>query len=137
MDCVGIGMSISSISPAGVWFGDVAGAKRLSRACNEFAARMEQDFPGRFGFFATVPMPDVDATLEEIRYAYDTLHADGIGLMSNYGRICPGDPKFAPVFDELNALNAIVYVHPILPEACEAMMPGLGETALEHLFDTT
>ena len=136
MDRSGIAVSITSISTPGVWFGDVAQAKRLSRACNEFAARMEQDFPGRFGFFATVPMPDINATLEEIRYAFDTLHADGVGLMSNYGRVWPGDPKFAPVFDELNRRKAIVYVHPILPDACQDMMPGVSESALEYLFDT-
>src|SRR5205809_6162699 len=72
MDRSGIAVSITSISTPGVWFGDVAQAKRLARACNDFAARMEQDFPGRFGFFAILPMPDVDATLEEIRYAFDT-----------------------------------------------------------------
>src|SRR6476659_11463787 len=96
MDRAGIAVSITSISTPGVWFGDVAQAKRLSRACNEFAAGMERDFPGRFGFFATVPMPDVDATLEEIRYAFDTLHADGVGLMSNYGgcgRAIPSSPR--------------------------------------------
>ena len=51
MDRSGIAVSITSISTPGVWFGDVAQAKRLSRACNEFAAGMERDFPGRFGFF--------------------------------------------------------------------------------------
>jgi predicted TIM-barrel fold metal-dependent hydrolase len=56
--------------------------------------------------------------------------------MSNYGRVWPGDPKFAPVFDELNRRKAVVYVHPILPEVCEDMMPGVGESALEYLFDT-
>src|ERR1700709_2289711 len=112
MDRSGIAVSITSISTPGVWFGDVAQARRLSRPSNEFAAGMERDFPGRFGFFATVPMPDVDATLEEIRYAFDTLHADGVGLMSNYGRVRPGDPKFTPVFDELNRRKAAVYVHP-------------------------
>src|SRR5690348_4420619 len=60
MDRFGIAVSITSISTPGVWFGDVAQARRLARACNEFAARMERDFPGRFGFFATVPMPDID-----------------------------------------------------------------------------
>ena len=73
MDRTGIATSITSISTPGVWFGDVAEAKRLSRACNEFAAGMERDFPGRFGFFATLPMPNIDATLDEIRYAFDTL----------------------------------------------------------------
>src|SRR4051794_12257477 len=84
MDRTGIDVAITSISTPGVWFGDAAQAKRLARDCNEYAAQMERDFPGRFGFFATVPMPDMAATLEEIRYAFDTLHADGIGLMTNY-----------------------------------------------------
>ena len=136
MDRHGIAVSITSISTPGVWFGDIAQAKRLARSCNEFAAQMERDHPGRFGTFAIVPMPDIDATLEEIRYAFDTLHADGICLMSNYGRVWPGDPKFAPVFDELNRRKAVVYVHPILPEACQDMQPGIGESALEYLFDT-
>lgn len=136
MDAHGIAAAVTSISTPGVWLGDVALAKRLARQCNEFAARMTQDHPGRFGFFATLPMPDVDATLEEIAYAYDVLGADGVGFMSNYGRIWPGDPKFAPVLDELDRRAALVYVHPILPEACTAMMPGVGESALEYLFDT-
>jgi predicted TIM-barrel fold metal-dependent hydrolase len=50
--------------------------------------------------------------------------------------VWPGDPAFAPVFDELNRRKAIVYVHPILPDACQDMMPGIGESALEYLFDT-
>src|SRR3954464_9341609 len=83
MDRTGIAVSITSISTPGVWFGDVAQARRLSRARKELAAGMEGDFPGRFGFFAPVPMPDVDATLEETRPACGTLHADGGGLMSN------------------------------------------------------
>ncbi len=136
MDRAGIAVAITSISTPGVWFGDVARARRLARECNEFAAGMERDHPGRFGFFATLPMPDIDGTLAEVRYAFETLGACGVGLMSNYGRVWPGDPSFAPVFDELNRRKAIVYVHPILPEACEAMQPGIGESALEYLFDT-
>src|ERR1044072_7890015 len=61
MDRTGIAASIVSISTPGVWFGDVAQSKRLARACNEFAAGMERDFPGRFGSLAIVPMPDIDA----------------------------------------------------------------------------
>lgn len=137
MDRAGIAVSITSLSTPGVWFGDIESAKHLARQCNEFAADMERDHPGRFGFFATVPMPDIDATLAEICYAFDTLHADGIGLMSNYGRIWPGDRRFAAVFDELNNRSAVVYVHPITPDACRDMIPGVGQSTLEYLFDTT
>ena len=136
MDRFGIAAAVTSISTPGVWFGDVRQACRLARDCNEFAAQMAQDHPGRFGFFATLPMPDVDATLAEIAYAFDTLGADGVGMMSNYGRVWPGDPAFAPVFDELNRRKAVAYVDPILPEACAGIMPGIGESALEYPFDT-
>ncbi len=136
MDASGIAAAVTSISTPGVWLGDVLLARRLARECNEYAARMTNDYPGRFGFFATVPMPDLDSTLDEIRYAFDVLGADGVGLMSNYGSVWPGDPSLAPVLDELNRRSAIVYVHPILPVACAGMMAGVGESALEYLFDT-
>ena len=54
--------------------------RRLARACNEYGAKLVQDHPTRFGLFAAMPLPDVDATLKEIAYAYDTLKADGVGL---------------------------------------------------------
>ena len=132
----GIAVSLLSISSAEFWFDDDALARRLCRETNEYCATMMRDYPGRFGFFAALPMPDVDATLEEIWYAYDVLHADGVGLMSNYGHIWPGDSKFIPVFDELNQRKARVFTHPILPIACKGMIPGVGESALEYLFDT-
>lgn len=136
MDQHGVAAAVTTISTPGVWFGNVAQARKLARECNEFAAKMIQDTPGRFGFLAVLPMPDIDGTLEEIRYAYDILGADGVGLMSNFGRVWPGDPSFAPVFDDLNRRRAVVYVHPVLPEACENMIPGIGESTFEYLFDT-
>src|SRR5260370_40914753 len=87
MDQNGVRAGILSLaSPPGVWF-DVgpAEAGRLARACNEYAAEMMRDHPGRLGLFATLSMLEVDATLKEIEYAFDTLKADGIGLQSRYG----------------------------------------------------
>jgi 6-methylsalicylate decarboxylase len=136
MDRHGISAAIVSISTAEFWFDNPELCRRLVRACNDFAAGMVQDHPGRFGFFATLPMPEIDATLAEIAYALDVIGADGVGFMSNYGRVWPGDPTFEPVLAELNRRKALVYVHPILPQACVAMQPGIGESALEYLFDT-
>ena len=136
MDRHGVAAAVTTISTPGVWFGDVAAARRLARECNEYAAQMSQERPDRFGFLAVLPMPDIDGSLEEISYVYDSLGADGVGLMSNFGRVWPGDPTFAPVFDELNRREAIVYVHPVLPENCEGMIPGIGEAVVEYLFDT-
>jgi hypothetical protein len=56
----GVQTSIMSISDPGVHFGDNAAARALARECNEFAARVVRDNPTRFGFFAVLPLPDVD-----------------------------------------------------------------------------
>ena len=69
MDRGGVAAAMVSITNPGVWFGDQAVTRRLARACNDYGAKLVQDYPARFGLFAAVPMPDVDGTLAEIAYA--------------------------------------------------------------------
>jgi 6-methylsalicylate decarboxylase len=78
MDRGGVAAAVVSITNPGLWFGDPAQSRRLARACNEYGARLVSDHPARFGLFAAVPLPDVDATLGEIAHAYDSLKADGM-----------------------------------------------------------
>jgi 6-methylsalicylate decarboxylase len=137
MDAAGIATAISSISAPGVWFGDAAKARRLARICNDYAARMAQDHKGRFGVFAALPLPDVEGSLAEIAYAYDTLRVDGIGLLTNFDNKWPGDPAVAPVFDELNRRKAVVYFHPTAAECCANLLPGIHPPVVEFAFDTT
>ena len=94
MDRGGVATSMVSITNPGLWFGDAPMTRTLARACNEYGARLVQDHPNRFGLFAAMPMPDVDATLAEIAYAYDTLKVDGIGLFTSYGDTWLGNPEF-------------------------------------------
>ena len=108
MDRGGVAAAVVSITNPGLWFGDPAQSRRLARACNEYGAKLVSDHPARFGLFAAVPLPDVDATLAEIAYAYDTLKADGIALFTSYGDKWLGNPAFRPVMEELNRRRAVV-----------------------------
>jgi predicted TIM-barrel fold metal-dependent hydrolase len=139
MDKAGIRASVLSVaSTPGVWFDfDAAKASQMARSCNDFAADMMRDHPGRFGLFATLSMLDTDRTLKEIEYAFDTLKADGVGLQTNYGDKWLGDAAYKPVFDELNRRGAVVYVHPLVASCCSHLSVGAFPAVIEVPHDTT
>ncbi len=139
MDKAGIRTAVLSIaSTPGVWFDLGADkASQLARDCNDFAAQMMRDHAGRFGLFATLSMLDIDKTLKEIEYAFDTLKADGVGLQSSYGDKWLGNAVYKPVFDELNRRKAVVYVHPLVANCCAQLSVGTFPAVIEVPHDTT
>ncbi|MFD7689110.1 amidohydrolase family protein [Streptomyces sp. NPDC059781] len=136
MDRCGIETSMLSISSPGVHFGDDTAARRLAREVNEAGAQAVRDHPGRFGLFASLPLPDVDGALEEIAYAYDTLHADGVVLETNTHGTYLGDPDLEPVWAELGRRGAVVFLHPTSPVCWERSALGRPRPMIEFIFDT-
>jgi predicted TIM-barrel fold metal-dependent hydrolase len=136
MDRNGIETAIVSMSAPGVCLNDATATRNLCRHCNEYAARMCGDHKGRFGQFACLPLPDVDASLHEIGFAIDDIKAQGIGLLTSYGDRYPGHPDLAPVFDELNRRKAIVYFHPAAA-ACSTCLQEIPAATIDFPFDTT
>jgi 6-methylsalicylate decarboxylase len=139
MDRGGVAAAVVSITNPGIWFGDANQTRRLARACNEYGAKLVQEHPTRFGFFAAMPLPDVDATLKEIEYAYDTLKTDGVGLLTSYGDTWLGHQAYRPVMEELNRRKAVVTVHPTAANCCRNLeyAPGVGPGSMEYGTDTT
>ncbi len=139
MDRGGVAASMISVTNPGLWFGDQAVTGRLARACNEYGAKLVQEYPTRFGLFASMPLPDVDGTLKEIAYAYDTLKADGVGLFTSYGDTWLGNAAYRPVMEELNRRKAVVHVHPTAANCCRNLdyAPGVGPGSMEYGTDTT
>jgi len=137
MDRQGITTAITSISSPGVYFGDRVFTRDLARICNDFSANLITKYPQRFGGFATLPLPDIEASLIELEYALDILELDGVVLLSNINGKYLGDPEFEELFSELNRRRTVVFIHPNAPP--EENLPQLSfpTSVLEFVFDTT
>ncbi len=139
MDRQGISRTYLSISSPGVHFGDDASARRLARGVNEEAARVCAAHAGRFGFFASLPLPDVDGAIEEAIHAFDTLGANGVVMTSHHQGVRVGDKAFDRLLDLLNRRKAILFLHPTSPKcSCGVgQTPALPAPILEFMFETT
>ncbi len=137
MDRMNIATGMLSVSSPGVHFGNDAKARLLARSVNEFAARTIADHRGRFGGFASLPLPDVDGALQEIAYALDTLKLDGVVMLTNFNGVYLGDKRLDPVFDELNRRGSVVFIHPTSPICWQQSALGYPRPMIEFTFDST
>ena len=131
-----VDVAILSVSTPGVFLGDGADARAMARDVNDYAAQVVRDHPDRFGFFATLTLPDVDGALAELDRAFDTLGADGVVLLANSAGTYLGDKAFDPVFDELQRRQAVVFVHPSILPGIEPI-DGIPAFVADFLLDTT
>lgn len=137
MDRYGIQSQALSVSDPGVSFLRGREAIDMARYCNTYCADLFSSYPGRFGAFAVLPLPDVAASISELSYALDVLHLDGVVLLSAYDGVYLGDPRFEPLMYELNRRNAFVFVHPAaIPDDAKPSLP-LPDFLAEFTFDTT
>lgn len=143
MDLTDVRTAILSIStpgvnaqnPADVSAGHVEAARTMARRLNEYCADMREQHPDRFGFFATVTLPDIDGAVREATYALDELDADGIVVMSHAQEKYLGHPDFRELLEELDRRGAVLFVHPApLPEPQSLEVPAY---VADFLLDTT
>ncbi|MDO5696900.1 MAG: amidohydrolase family protein [Dermatophilus congolensis] len=133
---IGVETSILSVSTPQVEPAkSVEEGRKWARRLNEFCAELADQHPGRFGFFATVTLPDVPGAIAEAEYALDTLKADGVVLLANCKGTYLGDKAFDPLIAALHEHNAVVFVHP--SDLPAEPVPGLPAYGVDFLLDTT
>ncbi|MEU1404974.1 amidohydrolase family protein [Streptomyces sp. NPDC005728] len=136
MDLLGTATAIVSVSTPGTGFlADPAEAADLARRLNDHGASLTADHPGRFGHFATLPMPDVDACVAEARRALDELGADGVTLLANNQGTYLGADGQDALWRTLDDRGAVVFVHPADLRA--PAVDGIPPFAADFLLDTT
>ena len=132
MDEAGVGTSVLTLAAPQPTSADVV------RQSNEAAARIKREHPGRFLFCAALPLPDVSRAIEEVKYALDTLKADGIKLATNVNGQYLGTPELDTLFSVLNERQAVIILHPHRPEPVNRQVMQQTPLAMqEYLSETT
>lgn len=137
METHDIATAILSFTSPGIWFGDPGETRELACQFNDYLGQLAADHPGRFGGFAFLPLPDVDAAVEETARVFDELHLDGITLLTSVDNRYIGHPDFEPVYAELDRRNAVVLIHPCYPPGTEADGYDIPRMLIDYPFETT
>ena len=138
MDEAGIECSILTMPAPQPYFDDTAECQQTTRRYNEYCAKLKADYPGRFRFCASLPLPDVDAAIREAVYALDTLGADGVKLATNSRGQYLGDEELDPLMEVLNERHSVIIIHPHKPVPVnEELMAALPPAPYEYPAETT
>ena len=109
----------------------------MCRLLNEQMASIKER-ENHIGYFACLPLPNIEASISEAIYALDSLHADGIKLASNSRGLYLGDKKLEPLMEVMNERHTVCVIHPHKPEPIKEDVFSASIAPLyEFLADTT
>jgi predicted TIM-barrel fold metal-dependent hydrolase len=136
MDRYGVDMQVLSVSIPQAYHADRATAVAMAQAANDGTAEACRRYPARFKGFASLPLPHVDAALDELARAIDQLGLHGVVLGGNVLQEPLDKPAFAPLFDEINRRNLAVFIHPMVPCGVECMQEYDLAAAVGYMLDS-
>lgn len=140
MDKLGVSTAVLSVTAPGACILTGKPSHDLARRLNLEAAKHRQNSPSRFAMFASLPsLLDTDAALEELRFALDELHADGVTVFTRYGsqNVYLGHPDLEPIWAELNRRKCVVFVHPTHPVDTNPVNPKMPQPMIDYPHETT
>lgn len=112
MTTAGVDLQVLSTTPAPPHFEDEKAAVEAARFVNDEYAELVREHPGRFRAFASLPLPHTDAALAELARSIEDLGFLGAAVTTSVLGRTLGDPKFLPVYEELDRRGSVLFVHP-------------------------
>ncbi|MGZ8812972.1 MAG: amidohydrolase family protein [Mycobacterium sp.] len=122
MDRAGVDLQVLSAAPQLPCGADANLAAAAARYVNDEYAAVVAAHPDRFRAFAATPMPDIEASIAEIHRALDELGMVGVTMNTSVLNRAITDPDFEPIFAELDARGAVLYLHPAGNGACSPLV---------------
>jgi len=137
MDRKGIDMSITSMNTPSVYIFEKQQRIELARRLNDSMVARAKRNPDRVRGFASLPLPDVEASLAELERIKDAPGIAGIGVGSNFDGVPLDDRRLEPVWARITELGIVVCEHPMLPTFADHL-PGYAlPIRVGFPFDTT
>src|SRR5205085_2105789 len=113
MDAQGVDMRVLSLSTPNVYEWKGARQVEMARYMNDVTAALVRSHPDRFAGLGSLPLDDVEASLQEL----DRIEGELCGVMigSNVGGLPVNHEKFEPVWAKIDKLRLPVFEHPMFP----------------------
>ena len=137
LDAAGCDRQVLSLGPPMVYWADGELGARLCAIYNDEIARVVAAHPDRFTGFAAVPLQDTARALAELERAVGGLGLRGVAVGSNIQGMPLDDPRLAPFWARVEALDVPVFVHPINPAGHGNIHDYRLDLAVGFPFDTT
>jgi predicted TIM-barrel fold metal-dependent hydrolase len=134
MDAMDIETAVLSLATPNVYVGPAEERLLMARRVNDTVADLARERQDRFGNFASLPLPDLNASMHEAERAIDELGADGIIVLSHVDGTYISDPSFEPILELLDDRSSVLFVHPNIPPFDP--MPGVNPGAADFLLET-
>ncbi len=112
MEKANIDYTVLSLPSPHIHNGNNEKSKKYARLINEELNNVVDKNKDKMGFVACLPLPDIEASIEEIKYSFDELGALGVKVPTNSNSVYLGDKKLDKVFKELDNRKALVIIHP-------------------------
>jgi 6-methylsalicylate decarboxylase len=113
MDGAGIERMVVSHGQMTPYYPSLEMAEAAARGTNEHYAELTSRYPSRFNMFVGLPLPHVEAALQELERALALPGAVGVALGCSVLGQPLDDPLFEPVLADLDRRGAVVFLHPV------------------------
>lgn len=128
MDRAGVQMMVLSAAPQLPYFENKQNAITAARFINDAYADIVRRHPDRFAAYAATPLPHVDASIEELGRALDTLGMVGVTMGTSVLCRSVADSAFDPFWEEMNRRGSILFFHPHGIGACSPLVKAYNLT---------
>lgn len=132
-----VDVGVLSMHTPSVFFHDRSASLALAQLTNDYYAGLAGKHRGRFWAFAALPMVHPDAALDELARAIDRLGLHGIGLGGTIGGYALDDPRFGPIFAEIDRRRLPVFIHPMGSPADPLFRDFAVDVLLGFVTDTS